>query len=60
MTECYNCDNQDACYSYLDTPMCYACYCNQIAHYLYDKYFENLTEEEEDGVYDWVFDNLYV
>ena len=58
---CLQCSTDgEICYSYLSTPLCYECYCNQISHYLFDKYFEDLSEEEKEELYDFVFDTTEI
>tara|TARA_R100000734_G_C3239664_1_gene44763 strand:+ start:92 stop:274 length:183 start_codon:yes stop_codon:yes gene_type:complete len=44
-------------HTYLGHYLCYDCYKNQIGHYLYDKYPEDLSEEEEEEVMEWVEDH---
>ena len=52
---CKCCTNND--HSYLSHVICYECYSNQMAHYLFDKYPEDLSEEEEEEKEDFICDN---
>ena len=58
---CSVCD--DRCFhdhSYLGHVICFLCYTRQIGKYLFDKYPEELSEEEEEEVCDFVCDNPHV
>jgi len=52
---CKCCTNND--HSYLSHVICYECYTNQIGHYLFDSYPEDLNDQEKWEVIDFIEDN---
>ena len=55
---CVLCDDTTEGNSYLDSPLCYCCYRNQISHSIHDKAWDDCSEEEQDEVEDYICDNM--
>lgn len=59
--ECKFCEKQgeEVDCEYLNIVMCYECFKKQMSHYMYDKPLEDITEEEDEELVDFMSDINY-